>query len=192
MNHRIRPVYGRWRWGCISYLIVLLIYVSKVNGTYDGAVGVTFDENGKSTNPFGDDEDDELMDQFIRDTTKHSAVTDYNNYSLTSLRDSGSYYVLVGNGVCPAVATNLVSIDVMKQLPNNTAITPHPWWSERCVREGSPCIYLQIVMVKRYMRVVMDGMAITGRSSSWPWSLLLWSGDEEQGYPQGICRGGQD
>ena len=28
----------------------------KVNGTYDGVVGVTFDENGKSTNPFGDDE----------------------------------------------------------------------------------------------------------------------------------------
>jgi hypothetical protein len=123
----------------------------KVNGTYDGAVGVTFDENGKSTNPFGDDEDDELMDRFIRDTTKHSAVTDYNNYSLTSLRDSGSYYVLVGNGVCPAVATNLVSIDVMKQLP--TAITPY-------TRDGLNDVFMKghhVYIFNRYGQEIYEG-----------------------------------
>ena len=45
-----------------------------------------------------------------------------NMYQLTDLQDTSSYYVLMIDSVCPAVPSNVVSINVVKDIP--TAFTP--------------------------------------------------------------------
>lgn len=65
--------------------------------------------------------------------------------------DSASYYVVVGDGVCPAVATNLVKIDVMSKLA--TAFTPY-------VKDGYNDLFLErhhVVIFDRYGQKVFEG-----------------------------------
>jgi gliding motility-associated-like protein len=65
--------------------------------------------------------------------------------------DSASYYVVVGDGVCPAVATNLVKVDVMSKLA--TAFTPY-------VKDGYNDLFLErhhVVIFDRYGQKVYEG-----------------------------------
>lgn len=90
-----------------------------VKGVVDGRSDVAFDKYGNVREeyinyPF---EPDSLMGV----TTL--GESDYKVRELTQLVDSAQYYVLMIDSVCPAVPSNVVSIDVVTQLP--TAFTPH-------------------------------------------------------------------
>ena len=87
----------------------------KVVDYFDGLTGATFDKDGNLVVSSTDAADEQI---FVSDSSNLA-----NHYTLEALRDSASYYVLIGNGVCPTVASNVVSIDVLADIP--TAITPY-------------------------------------------------------------------
>lgn len=65
--------------------------------------------------------------------------------------DSSKYYVVVGDGVCPAVPSNLYNIDVLKRVP--TAFTPF-------IKDGLNDVFLerrQVVIFDRYGQKVFEG-----------------------------------
>ncbi|MBQ0030455.1 MAG: gliding motility-associated C-terminal domain-containing protein, partial [Bacteroidales bacterium] len=90
----------------------------RVVNAFDGAGETVYDREGNIVSG-GSYEDD---DEDLGDLSKVDGNGRY-VFTLETPSDSSSYYVLVGNGVCPTEASNLVSIDVMHQLP--TAITPY-------------------------------------------------------------------
>lgn len=90
-------------------------YWHKVSGLYDGRFAGAFDKYGN------------VMDSFTRtdvvdETLYENMSQDENRYRFIPT-DSALYYVLIGDGVCPAMPSNVVSVDVMDKLP--TAITPY-------------------------------------------------------------------
>lgn len=87
----------------------------QVEGRYDLLESTEMDKYGNIVKNGTGEEDDIVL------STEYSNVK--NSYELIAPEDSSLYYVLVGNGVCPTVSSNLVSIDVIKKLP--TAITPY-------------------------------------------------------------------
>ncbi len=90
----------------------------KVSQDFDGRYGETFDRYGEIKEEYKGmiDEEDELL----MTTTLNN--NDYDRLELTSLQDTASYYVLMVDSVCPAVPSNVVSINVVKEIP--TAFTP--------------------------------------------------------------------
>ena len=116
----------------------------KVVDEFDGMNGGQFDRHGDDHSLF-ENNDEEIL------TVADSTRDDMTRLNLTSLSDSATYYVLVGNGVCPAVASNLVSIDVMKELP--TAITPHN-------RDGLNDVFMKghkVYIFNRYGQLMCEG-----------------------------------
>ncbi|MBR5695463.1 MAG: gliding motility-associated C-terminal domain-containing protein [Paludibacteraceae bacterium] len=66
--------------------------------------------------------------------------------------DSSQYYVVVGDGVCPAVPSNLYNIDVLSRVP--TAFTPY-------IKDGLNDVFLErrdVVIFDRYGQKVFEGM----------------------------------
>lgn len=90
----------------------------KVIGTFDGRYDETFDKEGGIKDKYKDliDEPDSLLGINYWDEPMS------NMYQLTDLQDTSSYYVLMIDSVCPAVPSNVVSINVVKDIP--TAFTP--------------------------------------------------------------------
>ena len=90
-----------------------------VSGVVDGNSDAMFDKYGNVRENYMDS-------GFEQDTLL--GVTNYGEpgskvMELTELGDSAQYYVLLVDSVCPAVPSNIVSIDVVQKLP--TAFTPH-------------------------------------------------------------------
>lgn len=91
----------------------------RANGVVDGISDRMFDK-------YGNVREDYMDSDFEQDTLL--GITNYGElgskvWDLTELGDSAQYYVLLVDSVCPAVPSNIVSIDVVKKLP--TAFTPH-------------------------------------------------------------------
>jgi hypothetical protein len=119
----------------------------KVNETFDGHRGVVYDRFGEIFD--GDVNLFDMRDELI--AVKDSADDKPFSMDLVSLRDSALYYVLVTDSVCPAMASNIVSIDVMDKLP--TAITPY-------VFDGMNDAFMKghyIRVFNRYGQWVYDG-----------------------------------
>lgn len=91
----------------------------RVKGIVDGNSDKMFDK-------YGNVREDYMDSDFEQDSLL--GVTNYGTsgsktWDLTELGDSAKYYVLLVDSVCPAVPSNIVSIDVVQKLP--TAFTPH-------------------------------------------------------------------
>ena len=91
----------------------------RVKGIVDGNTDKMFDK-------YGNVREDYMDSDFEQDSLL--GVTNYGTsgsktWDLTELGDSAKYYVLLVDSVCPAVPSNIVSIDVVQKLP--TAFTPH-------------------------------------------------------------------
>ena len=87
----------------------------KVVDGFDAAVPDSYDKYG---NFIGSQENDDML---LWNADSKSFNPDVMN--LYSMQDTSSYYVVVSDGVCPAVASNIVRIDVNNKIP--TAITPY-------------------------------------------------------------------
>lgn len=90
------------------------------------AKGVVDGNSDKMFDKYGNVREDYMDSDFEQDTLL--GITNYGElgskvWDLTELGDSAQYYVLLVDSVCPAVPSNIVSIDVVKKLP--TAFTPH-------------------------------------------------------------------
>lgn len=90
----------------------------RVNGVFDGRFEESFDRDGNIKPEYQQysDEADELIG------TTLGSEKNNKHLKLTNLTDTASYYALALDGVCPAVQTNVVSINVVTQIP--TAFTP--------------------------------------------------------------------
>lgn len=91
----------------------------RVKGIVDGNSDKMFDK-------YGNVREDYIDSDFEQDSLL--GITNYGTsgsktWDLTELGDSAKYYVLLVDSVCPAVPSNIVSIDVVQKLP--TAFTPH-------------------------------------------------------------------
>lgn len=119
----------------------------KVNGVYDGRFEETFDRDGEVKEEYKDMIDE--PDEFIISTFKEEK--NYNKLDLPSLGDTASYYVLMIDSVCPAVPSNVVSINVVKEIP--TAITPSNSAGYNDVfMEGYP-----VIIFNRYGQKIFEG-----------------------------------
>lgn len=90
----------------------------RVKGTVDGLDDEVFDREGNVREEYKRlfDEPDEYLGSTFDYEPGHDKI------SLYALGDTASYYTLLIDSVCPAVPSNIVSIDVVTQLP--TAFTP--------------------------------------------------------------------
>lgn len=119
-----------------------LFYIwCQVKDEFDGNQ-TTFDRLG---NPVKE------IDSEVRDSIMFSDLENlYSKYSFYPA-DSSKFYVLVGDGVCPAVPSNLYNIDVLKHVP--TAFTPY-------VKDGLNDIFLegrQVYIFDRYGQKIAEG-----------------------------------
>jgi hypothetical protein len=125
----------------------LYYYWYKVRGEYDATDPASLLSDGTVDPDYrsAGDEDDELL------ATTDSATHEPYRMTLSALEDSASYYVLISDSVCPSVTSNLVSIDVMKQIP--TAITPY-------TRDGINDVFMKghhVIIFNRYGQQVFEG-----------------------------------
>lgn len=90
----------------------------KVNGAFDGRFEEAFDKEGQIKEEYKDLvlEPDSLLE------VKYKDEKESNMYELIGLQDTASYYVLMLDSICPAVPSNVVAINVVKDIP--TAFTP--------------------------------------------------------------------
>ena len=90
----------------------------KVNGAFDGRFEEAFDKEGQIKEEYKDLvlEPDSLLE------VKYKNEKESNMYELIGLQDTASYYVLMLDSICPAVPSNVVAINVVKDIP--TAFTP--------------------------------------------------------------------
>ncbi len=90
----------------------------KVIGDYDGRFEESYSREGEINEEYKHliNEPDSLIEiKYLKDA-------DCKKLDLYDLQDSASYYVVMIDSVCPAVPSNVVSINVVKDLP--TAFTP--------------------------------------------------------------------
>lgn len=119
----------------------------KVNGAYDGRYDETFDSEGHIKEKYIDMIAE--PDEYIISTFKGEKGN--NVRELSSLEDTASYYVLMLDSICPAVPSNVVSINVVKELP--TAFTPtNSIGLNDVFMEGYP-----VVIFNRYGQKIFEG-----------------------------------
>lgn len=125
-THHYQPVFYTW-------------YMVK-NG-FDGEISA-YDNQG------------DLLEQLSEEMKDSLMYRDYEELHTTYPffpADSSKYYVVVGDGVCPAVPSNLYNIDVLKRVP--TAFTPF-------IKDGLNDVFLerrQVVIFDRYGQKVFEG-----------------------------------
>mgnify|MGYP002527917371 CR=1 FL=1 len=94
--------------------------------------------------------DDELID--VTDSTEAKYMQQF----IYNLTDSASYYVVVSDDVCPAMSSNVLSINVNNFIP--TAFTPYD-------RDGMNDVFMPnayVVIFNRYGQRVHEGMGWDG------------------------------
>lgn len=90
-----------------------LVELYRVEGVFDGRLSNAFDKEGQVIDSI---DRKDLLDYFVTEAIyKDKLFTLYP-------QDTSLYYVLIGDGVCPAVPSNVVEIDMLDRLP--TAFTP--------------------------------------------------------------------
>lgn len=118
------------------------------------AKGVVDGNSDKMFDKYGNVREDYMISDFEQDSLL--GVTNYGEpgskvWDLTELGDSAKYYVLLVDSVCPAVPSNIVSIDVVQKLP--TAFTPHN-------SIGMNDIFMEghkVVIFNRYGQKIVEG-----------------------------------
>lgn len=73
------------------------------------------------------------------------------HFVVPDVQDTSFYYVVVGNGVCPAVVSNIVNVDIIKEIP--TAITPY-------TKDGLNDEFMlghHVIIYNRYGQVIFEG-----------------------------------
>ena len=93
----------------------------------------------------------QVHDTTAGDSSIYVASTVVRNYVVPNVVDTSFYYVLVGNGVCPAVVSNVVKVDIVKEIP--TAITPY-------TRDGLNDDFMlghHVIIYNRYGQVIFEG-----------------------------------
>lgn len=118
----------------------------KVNGAFDGRFEEAFDKEGQIKEEYKDlvSEPDSLLE------IKYKDEKECNMYELIGLQDTASYYVLMIDSVCPAVPSNVVAINVVKDIP--TAFTPmNSVGLNDTFMEGYP-----VVIFNRYGQKLVD------------------------------------
>lgn len=112
-------------------------------------------KNGFDGDTAGFDKDGNLLAELseeLRDSILYRDYEELHSYYPFYPADSSKYYVLVGDGVCPAVPSNLYNIDVLTRVP--TAFTPF-------LKDGLNDIFLerrQVVIFDRYGQKIFEGM----------------------------------
>ncbi|MCQ2192970.1 MAG: gliding motility-associated C-terminal domain-containing protein [Paludibacteraceae bacterium] len=121
----------------------------KVVGEFDAEQGAVYNRYGDIVSGGSNENDDvELENVWAADDKHH---TNYLNRLNVLPEDSTYYYVVVGNGVCPSVSSNLVNIDVLHQLP--TAITPYD-------KDGMNDDFMRghsVIIFNRYGQMIYEG-----------------------------------
>ena len=132
----------------------------RVEGLFDGTTGAVYNRNGEVVyNTVGENDDVDLFVELWnnRDTTIPDSVflkehERQNLYVYTvEPTDSSRYYVVVSNDVCPAVASNMVSLDVLNEIP--TAITPY-------TKDGMNDDFMRghhVIIFNRYGQMIFEG-----------------------------------
>lgn len=131
----------------------------RVEGEYDARTGAEYDKLGNIIyGGSGEDDDADLFHELwnSRDTTVADSVYLAKRGLLTFRynivpTDTSYYYAVVGNGVCPAVTSNLVNVDVLKELP--TAITPY-------TKDGMNDDFMRghhVIIFNRYGQMIHEG-----------------------------------
>ena len=140
-----KPAYISWR---------------RVEGMYDGATGAVYNRYGEIVqNASGETDDVDLFMELWnnRDTTIPDSVFLKEHERLNQFvytvepTDSSKYYVVVSNEVCPAVASNMVSLDVLNEIP--TAITPY-------TKDGMNDDFMRghhVIIFNRYGQMIFEG-----------------------------------
>ena len=125
-THHYQPVFYSWY---------------KVLNGFDGE-STTYDKDGNMLTPVSEEMQDSIL---YRD------FEELHTYYPFFPTDSSKYYVLVGDGVCPAVPSNLYNIDVLTRVP--TAFTPFR-------KDGLNDIFLerrQVTIFDRYGQKIFEG-----------------------------------
>ncbi|MBR3520504.1 MAG: gliding motility-associated C-terminal domain-containing protein [Paludibacteraceae bacterium] len=125
-THHYQPVFYSWY---------------KVLNGFDGE-STTYDKDGNMLTPVSEEMQDSIL---YRD------FEELHTYYPFFPTDSSKYYVLVGDGVCPAVLSNLYNIDVLTRVP--TAFTPFR-------KDGLNDIFLerrQVTIFDRYGQKIFEG-----------------------------------
>lgn len=128
----------------------------RVEGEFDGMGSPVYNQLGQKISISGEFDDaflnvdyGQMVKNTITDTLANGKIK--NRYTLIAPADSALYYVLVGNGVCPTVQSNVVSVDVNHKLP--TAITPY-------TLDGLNDVFMKghkLVIFNRYGGMVYQG-----------------------------------
>ena len=125
-THHFKPVFYSWY---------------KVLNGFDGD-GNEYDKEGNLLTEISEE---------LRDSIMYRDYEELHTYYKFFPADSSAYYVLVGDGVCPAVPSNLYYIDVLTRVP--TAFTPY-------LKDGFNDVFLerrQVVIFDRYGQKVFEG-----------------------------------
>lgn len=131
----------------------------RVEGEYDARTGAEYDKNGVVVaGGSGEDNDVDLFNELwnSRDTTIADSVYLAKRGYLTyrykvAPSDTSLYYAVVSNGVCPAVTSNLVNVDVLNEIP--TAITPY-------TKDGMNDDFMRghhVIIFNRYGQMIHEG-----------------------------------
>lgn len=125
-THHFQPVFYSWY---------------KVLNGFDGE-STTYDKDGNMVTPVSEE---------LQDSILYRDFEELHTYYPFFPTDSSKYYVLVGDGVCPAVPSNLYNIDVLTRVP--TAFTPYR-------KDGLNDIFLekrQVSIFDRYGQKIFEG-----------------------------------
>ncbi|MCQ2207691.1 MAG: gliding motility-associated C-terminal domain-containing protein, partial [Paludibacteraceae bacterium] len=94
----------------------LTVWWYRAEGEFDAAGDANFDKEGNLNGGWNDDD-------YLMAVDHVGGANGPYNLHLKQLADSAAYYVVITDSVCPAIASNLVAIDVVDKIP--TAITPY-------------------------------------------------------------------
>ncbi|MCB9017856.1 MAG: hypothetical protein H6544_04570 [Prevotellaceae bacterium] len=114
----------------------------EVMGNYDRRFTTGFEHDEFVFSDPSDQEDDKLYSSEYGDM----------NYITQTPRDTVRYYVTITDKVCPSVASNVVSVDVLSKVP--TAITPYD-------RDGLNDVFMKghsVMVFNRYGQKLFEGV----------------------------------
>ena len=132
----------------------------RIENEFDGENNALFNKYGEIISGGSHEYDDvdlerelfyQVHDTTAGDSSIYVASTVVRNYVVPNVVDTSFYYVLVGNGVCPAVVSNVVKVDIVKEIP--TAITPY-------TRDGLNDDFMlghHVIIYNRYGQVIFEG-----------------------------------
>lgn len=133
----------------------------RVQNEFDGENNAIYNKYGEVVSGGSYEYDDVDLEREIfyqvHDTTAGDSsvyvpsVTVVRSFVAPNVVDTSYYYAVVGNGVCPAVVTNVVKVDIVKEIP--TAITPY-------TKDGLNDDFMRghhVIIYNRYGQMIFEG-----------------------------------